>query len=147
MFEKPEFDGGSKIQCYEAHIKSDTSDTWYLFSTIEVKYLSSDPSIPENMFGRLGGIFNLRVCARNLSGLGLSSELVIRLNGDLPLRPGLENEFPENHFDEKYLTCLVEYFFFSDHSDAPKDWRTITKCKQIALEDIRTRFCTEISED
>ena len=143
-FEKPSLDGGSRIQCFEVHIKPDGCNTWYLFKQIEVKYLSSDPVIPDNLFGRLGGTFHLRVYSKNLSGLGAASDLTVDLGGDLPFRPKLENELTANHFEEKYVTFLVEYFFFSDHSDAPKDWRTITECKKIALADIRVRFSRDI---
>ena len=65
-FEKPKFDGGSRIQQYEIHIKTEKTDIWYLYQTVNVKTLSSDPQIPENIFGRLGGTFTLRDYAQML---------------------------------------------------------------------------------
>ena len=37
LFEKPLLDGGSRIQNYEIHIKSDSGDTWYFLKLISVK--------------------------------------------------------------------------------------------------------------
>ena len=141
-FQKPTQDGGSRIQVYEVHVKHENS--WFLLLSIEVKYLSSEPEIKEKIFGRLGGQYFLRVYSRNLSGLGEFSEISVNLAGDLPFHPKLEHELPEDHFSKENLTWLAEYFFLSEHGDAPKTWRTIKKCKQIALSDIRSRFCRDI---
>jgi hypothetical protein len=142
-FEKPQDDGGSRIQHYEVHIRE--SDTWYILLTIGVKYLSSDPNIPEKIFGRLSGQFCVRVYSCNLSGVGDFSEIAVNLIGDIPFHPKLEHEIPEHHFVNKHLTWLAEYFFLSDHGDVPKTWRTIKKCKQIALSDLRSRFSRNLT--
>ena len=122
-FEQPEQDGGSRIQMYEMHV-----GTWYLLLCIGVKYLSAEPNIPEKMFGRLSGQHRLRVYSHNLAGLGDFSEIEADLTGDMPFYPKPVNELSDDHFSIKNLTWLAEYFFISDHSDAPKTWRTIKKC-------------------
>ena len=142
-FNKPGQDGGSRIQGYEIHIR--LLGTWYHLSKVEVKYLSSDPNIPVNLFGRLGGNYLIRVYSRNLSGLGESAETIVQISGDLPFCPKLENELPQDHFVRKNMTWLAEYFFFSDHGDSPKTWKTITKCKQMGLADLQTRFSRQFT--
>ena len=56
-FVSPEFDGGSRIQMYEVHIKKSDSidDHWQMFRKLEVAKFSSAPIIPPDIFGRLGG--------------------------------------------------------------------------------------------
>ena len=119
-FSKPELDGGSNIQSYEIHLKLVAEDTWFLFKTVKVKNLSQDPDIPPDLFGRLSGVFQLRVYARNLCGLGGFSDILVEVDGDLPFRPQEYSEVLEDSFSLKYCTFYAEYFFFSDHNDAPK---------------------------
>jgi hypothetical protein len=142
-FDEPNLDGGSRIQCYEVQIKE--LDTWYILLRIGVQNLSSKPKIPDKMFGRLGGEFCLRVYSCNLAGLGDFCEISVNLDGDLPFLPKSEHEIPENHFVTQNLTWLAEFFFLSNHGDVPKTWRTITKCKQIGISDICTRFSRNIN--
>ena len=141
-FEAPKMNGGSRIQLYEVHVMYES--IWYHLLSVDVKYLSHDPSIPVNMFGRLGGLYNVRVYSRNLSCVGEFAEIVVELSGDLPFCPKLKHHIPPDHYDRKNLTCLSEYFYFSDHSDAPKNWKTITKCKQISLHDLQSRLSRDI---
>ena len=143
-FAKPCLDGGSNIQNYEVHIKQDYSNEWFLFKVIKVQYLSQEATIDKDFFGRLSGKFNVRIHARNLCGLGAGYELNIELDGDLPLIPEDMEEISENSFVQKYATFLVEFFFFSDHNDAPKNWKTVQKCKEIALGEIRKKFQRDI---
>ena len=140
-FEPPEQDGGSRIQLYEVHVMH--QGTWYLLVCIEVKYLSSVPVIPENIFGRLSGQYCLRVYSRNLAGVGDYSETLVNLTGDIPFHPKSVNELSEDHFVQKNRTWLAEFFFISDHGDAPKTWKTVKKCKQIAISDLRERFARD----
>ena len=71
---------------FQVHIKDDTTDDWLLLLSIPVKPLSADPDIPENnLLCNLMGIFTIRVAARNLSGLGATSELNVVVNGWLML--------------------------------------------------------------
>ena len=142
-FTKPHNNGGSRIQLYEVHIQLVT--TWYLLTTVDVGYLSGEPNIPEKIFGRIGGQFSMRVYSRNLSGLGPYSGISISLNGNLPFNPKIEHELSEDHFTLKNLTWLAEFFFISDHGDMPKTWRSIIKCKQILLAEIRMRFLRDIT--
>ena len=78
-FDEPLDNGGSRIQVYEIHISQ--SDCWFYLLSIKVMYLSSIPAIPEELFGRLGGQFKLRVYSRNLSGVGDYSEIIVNLAG------------------------------------------------------------------
>ena len=121
-FSGPVYDGGSHIQGYEIHIKSLTSDssTWQMLAKINVAKFSSQPEVPVQLFGRLGGTFLLRIFARSLVGLGPSSEITVNLIGDLPLLEQAEKEISRTHFELSHATFYVEYFFFSDHYDAPK---------------------------
>ena len=119
-FSKPNLDGGSNIQSYEIHLQPENTDIWYLYKTVNVRNLSQEPEIPSNLFGRLSGVLNVRVFARNLSGLGLSSEISVRLQGDLPFLPDSQAEISSDRFALKYATFYAEFFFFSDHNDAPK---------------------------
>ena len=72
---------------------------WVYLAKIEVKYLSSEPELPVDIFGDLSGTFEnslhyqintnvlfsgvilVRVIARNLSGLGETAEVLISLHG------------------------------------------------------------------
>ena len=122
-FTKPEFDGGSNIQSYEIHICK--AGQWFQYSVIGVKTLSQEPEIPKNVFGRLSGTFDVRVYARNLSGLGSAAEITVKLLGDLPFIPKDELLVTQSMFDLQHITFYVEYFFFSDHNDAPKVLNTL----------------------
>ena len=81
---------------------------------------ASHPEVPTNLFGRLGGRFLLRIFARNLVGVGPYSEILVNLSGDLPLMEVPEAEISSEFLDQMHTTFFVEYFFFSDHQDAPK---------------------------
>ena len=118
-FAKPANDGGSNIQSYEIHIKPDNGSTWFHFQSVRVRKLSQDPELPV-LFGRLGGVYQVRVLARNLCGLGASIETTVKLDGDLPFQPQDHSEILSGSFDQKYCTFFAEYFFCSDHNDAPK---------------------------
>ena len=83
-FSKSNIDGGSNLQLYEIHFQPLNEETWYFFKSVSVKYLSQEPQIPPNIFGRLGGGFIVSVFARNLCGLGDYSEVEVELQGDLP---------------------------------------------------------------
>ena len=117
---KPNLDGGSDIQKYKIHLKAEHQDTWYEFKTLNMKHLSQDPEIPPNLFGRLAGVFQIRVFAINLVGLGEFAEIKVKLSGDLPFKPEDYTEVSEDCFTLQYSTFYAEFFFFSDHSDAPK---------------------------
>ena len=144
LFQRPKIDGGSRVQRYEVHIREVETETWYILLIIEVQYLSSEPKIPEKIFGRMSGIFMLRVYSCNLVGVGDFGEILVDLNGEVAFLPKVENLIPENHFVMKNLTCLLEYFFLSDHGDMPKTWRSIRKCKQVALSDIKSKFSRNV---
>ena len=117
-FSKPDLDGGSNIQLYEIHLQPVNVETWYFFKSVGVKYLSQEPQIPDNLFGRIRGVFKLRVFARNLCGIGDYSEIELELQGDLTF---LTEEHAEvNLVSPKYCTFYAEYFFMSDHNDAGK---------------------------
>ena len=118
-FSKPELDGGSNIQCYEAHIKPQNDEIWYHFQSVNVKYLSQEPVSPVT-FGRLSGVFLLRVFARNFCGLGAFTETTVNLQGDLPFQKEDYSEVFTNSFKQNYCTFLAEFFFLSDHNDMPK---------------------------
>ena len=118
-FSKPELDGGSNVQCYEAHIKPQNDEIWYHFQSVNVKYLSQEPVSPVT-FGRLSGVFLLRVFARNLCGLGAFTETAVNLQGDLPFQKEDYSEFFTSSFKQNYCTFLAEFFFLSDHNDMPK---------------------------
>ena len=119
-FSSPDYDGGSRIQFFEIHIKSEFSSTWQMLSRIEVLKLSPEPDIPSNIFGRLGGRFMVRIFARSLIGLGAFAEIDLLLGGDLPLMGHTEGEISASHYELSHATFYVEHFFFSDHYDAPK---------------------------
>ena len=119
-FSKPAQDGGSNIQSYEVHLKSENDDQWYLFKTVNAKMLSQEPDIPDSIFGRLSGNFSIRILARNLCCLSLPAEIAVVLTGDLPFSPQTEHEMTAGHFEENHATFYREYYFFSDHGDAPK---------------------------
>jgi hypothetical protein len=119
-FSKPNLDGGSNIQCYEIHIRDMPSETWYFYRKVDVRYLSQEPDIPTNIFGRLSGVFQVRIHARNLCGLGEGSELSVEVGGDLPFMPKERDEISAETFLQKYNTFLAEFFFCSDHNDSPK---------------------------
>ena len=57
------------------------SSPWYLFGEVKVKKLSSEPDIPEKLFGILGGPVYLRVCAVNRAGRGVCAEQIVHLTG------------------------------------------------------------------
>ena len=66
----------------QVHIKEESTDDWFLLTTIVVKHLSSEPNLGERgQIGQLRGNFTLRVFARNISGLGEASELAVTLTG------------------------------------------------------------------
>ena len=119
-FSKPYQDGGSNIQDYKLHIKSTDEECWFLHSTVKVKYLSQEPDVPNNLFGRLLGSYQIIIFACNLSGLGLPAEMSVMLTGDLPYFPPVDRDVTDSDFDLHHSTFFVEYFFFSDHNDAPK---------------------------
>ena len=66
------------------------------------------------------GTHKIRVYAQNLSGLGSPAEINVMLTGDLPYFPSSEAEIMDERFLLHHSTFYVEYFFFSDHNDAPK---------------------------
>ena len=55
-FSKSNIDGGSNLQLYEIHFQPLNEETWYFFKSVSVKYLSQEPQIPPNIFGRLGAV-------------------------------------------------------------------------------------------
>ena len=60
------------------------SEDWFLVMKIPVKPLSPDPDIPgHTLVYDLNGSFCIRVAARNISGLGASTELIVDLQGNL----------------------------------------------------------------
>ena len=69
---------------------------------------------------RLSGVFQVRIHARNLCGLGEGSELSVEVGGDLPFMPKERDEISAETFLQKYATFLAEFFFCSDHNDSPK---------------------------
>ena len=87
---------------------------------MKVGKFCSEPEIPPNIFGRLGGEFQVRVFPRSLVGLGACGEISVTLTGDLPLKEDPQLEIQSSHFELSHVTFYVEYFFFSDHYDAPK---------------------------
>ena len=120
-FSSPVTDGGSHIQNYEIHIKSESeTSVWQNLSKVNVSLFSSHPEVPTNLFGRLGGRFLLRIFARNLVGVSPCSEILVHLSGDLPLMEVPEADISSEFFDQMHTTFFVEHFFFSDHQDAPK---------------------------
>ena len=133
-FSKPDQHGGSYIQGYEVHIRPHGDENaWFLQCIVKVKNLSQDPNIPANVFGRLAGHYDIRVCARNLAGLGIAAETSVVLTGDLPFFPETNQEVTADRFDVQHATFFVEYFFFSDHKDAPKVRDSIKKLNQLVL--------------
>ena len=62
-FAGPVLDGGSHIQFYEIHIRAAAAldSPWQLLSKVKVGKFCSEPEIPPNIFGRLGGEFLVRV--------------------------------------------------------------------------------------
>ena len=121
-FSSPEQDGGSHIQLYEIHIKPEANDNsaWQLLAEVKVGKFSDQPELPADLFGRLGGKFQLKIFPRSLVGLGACGEISVFLTGDLPLREDSEMEILSERFELTHLTFYVEYYFFSDHYDAPK---------------------------
>ena len=125
-FSGPDQNGGSNIQCYELHMKSNQGNSWFLYNRVEVKHLSQEPDIQSKTFGRLMGTHKIRVYGQNLSGLGSPAEINILLTGDLPYFPSTAAEITNERFLLHHSTFYVEYFFFSDHNDAPKVIYTIS---------------------
>ena len=80
-FTTPQYLGGSNILRYEVDIQDPTSGVWYMFSHINVKYLSSEPELPDKPFGELGGEYKFRVYSVNLTGRGDFAEQIIELTG------------------------------------------------------------------
>ena len=118
-FSKPVLDGGSNVQSYEVHMKPQNDLTWNHFQSVKVRNLSQEPETPV-LFGRLSGVFHVRVFARNLCGLGSFTQITLELDGDLPFLYQDYSEVLVSDLNQKYCTFFAEFFFFSDHNDAPK---------------------------
>ena len=58
---------------------------------MKVIKLSSDPDIPDQFFGNLGGHFEVRVCAVNRAGRGACAETSIVLSGGYLVLTNLVN--------------------------------------------------------
>ena len=84
-----------------------------------MRNLSQEPETPV-LFGRLSGVFHVRVFARNLCGLGSFTQITLELDGDLPFLYQDYSEVLVSDLNQKYCTFFAEFFFFSDHNDAPK---------------------------
>ena len=93
--------------------------TWFHFQSVKVKNLSQEPETPV-LFGRLSGVYHVRVLARNLCCLGAFTQITLELEGDLPFLYQDYIEVVASDFSQKYCTFFAEFFFFSDHNDAPK---------------------------
>ena len=66
----------------QVHVKEDSSETWFHVLSIPVLPLTSEPDIcDQNTLVKLSGSFFIRVAARNLAGLGATSELRVTLVG------------------------------------------------------------------
>ena len=130
----------------QVHIKEESTDDWFLLTTIVVKHLSSEPNLGERgQIGQLRGNFTLRVFARNISGLGEASELAVTLAGwifcqtfnilfylflfpgGFDFNPEEHHRLPEDHFHLTHHTFWEEFLFVSDHGDSPKVWQKSTK--------------------
>ena len=100
-FSSPQYSGGGRISVYEVikscqllgnikyiwvlfkvHLRVEDSEDWYMLMTIPVKPLSAEPDIKAgNVLSELQGSFSIRVAARNVAGLGSTSELKLELQG------------------------------------------------------------------
>ena len=66
----------------QVHLKDEISGIWFLLETIQVKPLSAEPDIlADNVLKNFRGSFSIRVAARNVAGLGATSELHVVLEG------------------------------------------------------------------
>ena len=150
-FDPPKDDGGGRIHHYEVHLCQYGSEDWRQFNNISVQHLSDRPIIPDDFLMKLTGQFSLRVAATNKAGRGTYSEVltVLSHNQSQPQVKVIYTEIPTlNEVTEEDRTHFLfneEHIFISDHGDAPKDARTIRKCVQRSLEDIRARRCREIN--
>ena len=137
-FSKPRYSGGGNIQYYEVHLKEVNTDIWYLYSTIPVKPMTADPVTPDTCLSSLSGCFNLKICARNMAGVGASTEARISLGGQKTFSSLNLTEISESWFDTSYCTFWEEHIFVSDHRDSPKDWKSIRSCIKTSLASIRS---------
>ena len=91
---------------FKVHIRAEGCEGWFLLMTIPVKPLSPEPNIrEETMLSDVQGIYSLRVAARNIAGLGKTSELEVTLEGNYRGR-GI-----------KIRICIIVYWIFVRESD------------------------------
>ena len=81
MFSSPANGGGRNILHYQVQIGATGSDTWFLYSQIQVKHLSVEPDIPSKLLADLEGSVNIRVCAVNQAGPGQFAQISTILTG------------------------------------------------------------------
>ena len=119
----------------QVHIQDAECGDWFLLQCIPVQQLSSEPDFSgTSVLSSLSGTYNIRVAARNLSGLGATANLTLELDGtfffetaNLTLILGLKiwncegyEVIEPNHFKRSYCTYWEEFIFLSDHADTPK---------------------------
>ena len=132
----PEYVGGTRLQGYEVHIQPDQSDEWYLFLRIPVNSLSSDPDIPENLFGCISGTFQVRVCAETLAGVGMGEEVVATFEGEQKFESFRYCALGQNHFSRRSVTFWEEHIVLFDHGDMPKTWQSVRASTKLCLKNI-----------
>ena len=77
------YDMEKLLHClFKVHLREEMAEDWTLLLKIPVKSLSSEPDIlGGNILKILKGSFFLRVAARNIAGLGATSQIFVILKG------------------------------------------------------------------
>jgi len=139
FFTAPSLLSGGRLQGYEVHLSSVKEIHWVCLAKINVKYLSSEPELPDNIFGDLCGDFFVRVVARNLAGLGETAEILVHLSGRAQFNPATFDSVEDESFNRQSVSFWQELLFLSDHGEIPKDWRSIRAAVLRAVSVVRNQ--------